>query len=54
MSFVVHTIAQFFTNPRKMHPTTAYRILRYIRGTVDEGLFYPLALVLSAYADLIW
>ena len=38
--FVVITLSQFLTDPRRVHLITAKQILRYLKVTVDYGLKY--------------
>lgn len=40
ISFSVGLCAKFQTNPKESHMTAVKRILRYLRGTDDLGLFY--------------
>ena len=51
----VQTVSQFLSDPRKFHLQVVFRILRYIKGTRDRGMFYPttssLQLQANAYAD---
>jgi hypothetical protein len=56
ISHVVHTVSQFVSNPHKPHLTATLRILRYVKGTLKHGPFYPsgTSLRLSAYADADW
>ncbi|KAH0994296.1 hypothetical protein GBA52_018160 [Prunus armeniaca] len=57
IAFAVNSIAQFMSQPRTPHLITAKRILRYIKGSLDHGLFFgpqhhPTSL--AAYADADW
>ena len=55
LSFVVHQVCQFMNAPTDIHLTTAKRILRYFRGTLDHGLHYtPGPITLSAFTDVDW
>ena len=56
ISHAIHTVSQFVNNPHKPHLAAALRILRYVKGTLNHGLFYPsgASLHLSAYADADW
>lgn len=38
--YFVHTLSQFMHEPRKPHWDAAMRILRYIKGTPDQGLLF--------------
>ena len=33
-------VSQYMQSPKKSHLETAHRILRYIKGTIDYGVFY--------------
>ena len=56
ISHAVHTVSQFVSNPHMPHLTAALRILYYVKGTLNHGLFYPsgASLYLTAYADTDW
>ena len=56
ISHAVHTVSQFVSNPHKPHLAAALRILRYVKGTLHHGLFFPAdtSLQLSTYADADW
>uniref|UniRef100_A0A2N9H369 CCHC-type domain-containing protein n=1 Tax=Fagus sylvatica TaxID=28930 RepID=A0A2N9H369_FAGSY len=55
LSFAVHQVCQFMNAPTDIHLIAAKRILRYIRGTIDHGLFYtPGPISLSAFSDADW
>ena len=38
--FAVSLISRFMENPTEMHLASAKRILRYLQGTIDYGIFY--------------
>ena len=42
LSFAVHQVCQFMNAPTDIHLIAAKRILRYLRGTLDHGLYYTL------------
>ena len=64
--YVVHTwpdialavgmVARFSTNPRENHMMEIKRIMRYLKGTQDYGLWYKLGvnLDLKVFIDAIW
>ena len=55
LSFAVHQVCQFMQAPIDIHLTVAKRILCYVRGTIDNGLFYtPGPISLSAFSDANW
>ncbi|KAH7387978.1 hypothetical protein KP509_16G051700 [Ceratopteris richardii] len=53
--YSVSVLSQFMYTPRKPHMEAAKRILRYLKGTMNEGLYYPyvsdLSLKLFSHAD---
>lgn len=53
ITFAVHKLCQFTSAPRAPHLQAAYKVLRYLKGTIGQGLFYPAQsdLKLSAFAD---
>uniref|UniRef100_A0A2N9EMF3 Reverse transcriptase Ty1/copia-type domain-containing protein n=1 Tax=Fagus sylvatica TaxID=28930 RepID=A0A2N9EMF3_FAGSY len=56
ISYSVQKLSQFMSKPTSMHLTAAYRVLRYIKGTSDQGLFFPSHsdLQLKAFSDSDW
>lgn len=57
IAYAVNSISQYMSQPRTSHLLAAKRILRYIKGTLDHGLFFrpqyqPAGL--SAYSDADW
>ncbi|XP_017423587.1 uncharacterized mitochondrial protein AtMg00810-like [Vigna angularis] len=42
LSFDVGLISRFMNNPKKSHMLTAKRLLRYVKGTVDFGILFPI------------
>ena len=40
LMFVVSLASRFMTCPTQQHFTAAKRVLRYLKGTVDYGVFY--------------
>nr|XP_016501896.1 PREDICTED: uncharacterized protein LOC107820184 [Nicotiana tabacum] len=48
--FVVQHLSQFLKSPRVPHMTAALHVLRYLKGTVDLGLFYSSSPDFSIYA----
>ncbi|CAL1374789.1 unnamed protein product [Linum trigynum] len=51
--YAVQVVSQFMSAPRSSHLVQVMRILRYLKGTQDVGLFFPSEgeSVLEAYAD---
>ena len=56
ISYAVHTVNQFVSNPHKPHLTAALHIRCYVKGTLNHGIFYPsgVSLHLTAYANTDW
>lgn len=38
--FVVGVISQFMQTPTEEHMNATYRVLRYLKGTLDKGLLF--------------
>jgi len=53
---LVRTLSQFMNTSRKLHWEATLRVLRYIKGTLGQGLFLPYEnnLTLNAYCDSDW
>lgn len=56
ISFVVQQVSQFMQTPRHLHLAAVHRIIRYLRGSLGRGLFFPTGspLRLVAYSDADW
>ncbi|KAM2583718.1 hypothetical protein TB2_044793 [Malus domestica] len=56
ITFSVNNLSQFMNQPRKPHLEAAIRVLKYLKGTPGQGLFFPStdALQLSGYCDASW
>ncbi|XP_020417850.1 uncharacterized protein LOC109948607 [Prunus persica] len=56
ISYAVHTVSKFMQAPRHHHLSAVRRIIRYILGTPNRGLFFPTgsSLQLQAYSDADW
>jgi len=56
ISFAVQQVSQFMQSPRHLHLAAVRRIIRYLLGSSNRGLFYlagsPISLV--AYSDADW
>ena len=54
--FVVNTLSQFLTDPRKVYLVFAKHILRHLKGTIDYGLIYDAnqKVNLQGYVDSDW
>ena len=55
LSFVVHQVCQFMSFPTNIHLVAAKRILRYLNGTLNFGIFLQLGPIsLSTFSDSDW
>jgi hypothetical protein len=56
ISYAVHQVSQFMSSPRHLHLAAVRRIIRYLRGSPNRGLFFPTgsSLQLVAYSDADW
>ncbi|XP_062029019.1 uncharacterized mitochondrial protein AtMg00810-like [Rosa rugosa] len=57
IAFAVNSISQFMSQPHTPHLIAAKRILRYIKSTLDHGLFFRphhQPAYLAAYVDADW
>ena len=55
ISYVVQHLSQFLQAPRVPHYEAAMHVLRYLKGTIHKGLFYPQEnnLQVTAYCDAV-
>ena len=56
ISYAVHVVSQFIAAPRSPHYAVILRILRYLKGTIFNGLHFSshFSLTLQAYSDADW
>ncbi|OIT23020.1 putative mitochondrial protein, partial [Nicotiana attenuata] len=56
LCFGLQHLSQFLQAPRLPHMTGAFHMLRYLKGTIDVGLFYSNSpdCTLTAYSDSDW
>ncbi|XP_043810935.1 uncharacterized mitochondrial protein AtMg00810-like [Manihot esculenta] len=54
--YAVQHLSQFMNKPRKPHWEAALHVLRYLKGSLHQGLYFPVTddLSLSAYCDSDW
>jgi len=50
LSYVVHLVSQFMVAPHTTHYATVLRILRYVKGTLFHGLYFPYGSLLKLKA----
>ncbi|XP_020094891.1 uncharacterized protein LOC109714602 [Ananas comosus] len=56
IAFSVGICARYQANPKKVHLKAVKRIIRYVKGTTEYGLWYPMgtSLDLIGYSDADW
>lgn len=56
ISFAVQQLSQFLQAPAQTHLSAALHVLKYLRGTINLGIFYSASndLALTAYCDADW
>ncbi|KAM2004081.1 hypothetical protein ACFX15_027573 [Malus domestica] len=55
LAFAVNQLCQFMHSPREQHFQAAKRVLRFLKGSVSQGLWFTKGHVdLSAYSDVDW
>lgn len=56
IAFIVHHLSQFLQQPRVPHMVAVQRVLRYLKATPFQGIFYSISspLKLEAFCDNDW
>ena len=56
ITYLVHMLSRFMHAPRKPHMEAALRVLRYLKSSLGQGLFFPSHndLSLQAFSDSNW
>jgi hypothetical protein len=56
ISFAVQQVSQFMQSPRHLHLVAVRRIIRYLLGSFNHGLFYPTSsfIRLVVFSDADW
>ena len=54
--FIVNTLSQYLVQPRHVHMVAAKHVMRYMKGTIDFGLYYDGSheYRLYGYTDADW
>lgn len=55
-SFLIQVLSQFMDKPRQLHLDVIQRVLRYLKGSLGQGLYFVAHsnLHLKEYADSNW
>ena len=56
ITYTVHWLSQFLSEPRESHLKAAHRVLQYVKGSPGKELFIPtkLDLQVKAFCDANW
>lgn len=56
LSYSIQILSQFMDKPTQSHMDVAYQVWKYIKGRLDQGIFFPTSssLHLKAYSDSNW
>lgn len=56
ISYSVQHLSQFVSSPKVPHMQAAMHLLKYIKGTINKGLFYPIQshLQVTRFSDADW
>lgn len=56
ISFAVHKLSQFIAHPRSPHLKAVHHLLRYLKRTPGQGMFFPKtdSIQLKAFSDADW
>ena len=56
ISYSVQHLSQFVSSPKEPHMQAALHLLRYLKGTISKGLFYPVQsnLKVAGFSDADW
>ena len=52
----MNTLSQYLVQPRRVHLVAAKHVMRYLKGTIDLGLYYDGShdYILYGYTDADW
>jgi len=56
ITFAINHLSQYLSSPTKEHYQTVFRILRYLKGTIGQGIFFDAKsdVQIQAYGDSNW
>ncbi|GKB05825.1 retrovirus-related pol polyprotein from transposon TNT 1-94 [Tanacetum coccineum] len=56
ISYVVQHLSQFVSSPKYVHLQSAIHLLKYLKGSISKGLFYPVQphLKVTCFSDADW
>ncbi|XP_042752101.1 secreted RxLR effector protein 161-like [Lactuca sativa] len=56
IAFLLNILSQFFSDPRQTHLNAVHQILRYLKATPGQGIFFPNGggMNLATYCDADW
>ncbi|XP_071688998.1 secreted RxLR effector protein 161-like [Rutidosis leptorrhynchoides] len=56
ISYAVQRLSQFISNSKDKHMQAAVHLLRYLKGSISKGLFYPVQpnLKIEGFSDADW
>lgn len=56
ISYSVQHLSQFVSSPKIPHMQAVMRLLGYLKGTINKGLFYPIQchLQVTGFSDADW
>nr|KYP48667.1 Retrovirus-related Pol polyprotein from transposon TNT 1-94 [Cajanus cajan] len=54
ISFAVQQLSQFMSNPTELHYKACIRVLRYLKGSPGQGIFYPNNSTLQLKGFISW
>ncbi|GKD40799.1 retrovirus-related pol polyprotein from transposon TNT 1-94 [Tanacetum coccineum] len=56
ISYIVQHLSQFVSAPKDVHMQPAIHLLKYLKGSISKGLFYPVQphLKMTGFSDADW
>ncbi|XP_039133201.1 uncharacterized mitochondrial protein AtMg00810-like [Dioscorea cayenensis subsp. rotundata] len=56
ISFAVHILSQFVSDPRQLHLAALHRVIQYLKGSIRRGIFFPSSSMLNVkgFTDADW